>query len=139
MDQGPGRGPWTMAGPGPNGPGPWPGRGPWTRAGPGPRPGPMDQGPMGQGHGPGPGPSFRRPRMRPTLRGAVGGRTPAAKKFKLFSAVRAMPGVQAYFWILDRCLGLGRPKIPFKHDPKPRGGIFPKSEPIWITPEPVQA
>ena len=51
MDQGRTRAQWARA--------MGPGRGPWTRAGPRPRPGPMDQGPMGQGHGPGPGPMDR--------------------------------------------------------------------------------
>ena len=77
-----------------------PGRGPWTRAGPRPRPGPMDQGrtraqwarAMGPGQGPWTGPSFRRPRMRPTLRGGAGGGAPPQKSSNFFPAVRAMLG-----------------------------------------------
>ena len=47
--------------------------------------------------------------------------------------------VQAYFRIFFILLGLGRPTIPFKNDPEPRGAIFPKYEPVGITPEPIQA
>ena len=47
-------------------------------------------------------------------------------------------GVQAYFRTFFVFLGLGRPKILFKNDPEPRGVIFPKYEPVGITPEPVQ-
>ena len=68
-----------------HGPGPDPGP---MGQGHGPGPGPMDQGrtraqwarAMGPAQGPWTGPSFRRPRMRPTLRGGAGGRSPPAKK-----------------------------------------------------------
>ena len=36
-------------------------------------------------------------------------------------------------------LGPRRPKILFKNDPEPCGVIFPKYQPIWITPDPIQA
>ena len=91
-----------------HGPGPDPGP---MGQGHGPGPGPMDQGrtwagPMDQGRtraqwaramGPWTGPSFRRPRRRPTLRGARGGAEPPRMKkiqtfFWLSKQSRALPG-----------------------------------------------